>query len=73
MPRLTNKRLHELTQTYGVAYESYRSCARAIARLKKNGEAVSPALLLREERALRKLTRARSRLLAEMAVLSKTP
>jgi hypothetical protein len=73
MPRPTNKALRELTRKYDAAYAAYQSNARAIGKAKQNGASASPALLLKEERALAQLRRARARLLMEMALVAKTP
>ena len=73
MPRPTNKALRELTRKYDAAYAAYQGNARAIGKSKQNGGTASPTLLLREERALAQLRRARARLLMEMALVAKTP
>jgi len=73
MPKPTNRALRELTRKYEAAYASYQGNVRAIGNAKQNGGAASPALLLREERALAQLRRARARLLTEMALVAKTP
>jgi hypothetical protein len=71
--KITNKTLQELTRKYEVAYAAYQTCVQALVSAGQSVGAAPPALLLKEERALLRLTRARARLLAEMALMSKTP
>jgi hypothetical protein len=71
--KITNKTLPELTRKYEVAYAAYQSSVRAVVSAGQKVGAAPPALLLKEERALLRLTRARARLLAEMALISKAP
>jgi hypothetical protein len=68
---IPNKALQDLTRKYEVAYAAYQSSARAVISAGRNAGRAPAALLLKEERALVRLTRARARLLAEMALISK--